>query len=310
MDDWGYDLSYLKTMWELVDNRKTYHENKRRLEGAMYAQCPYEIEWIQVDTLEPLFERDVGDLTGLKRSIKKQCLVQPLVVRKSETIRDKKRPYEIIVGFRRWEAAQKVGLLKVPCIVRKVSKEQARILNTIENLHRKNKNPIEAAEFYKEWLDESSVPQRFLALSTGKSQAYISNRIRLLRLTDKNRSYVAHGKLTPEHGMRLLEVSDPNLQTELGEKAVAKRLTTRQLRNVIKKSVEEEKINVDQFIKEILLRPPCELIHKISDKIQKKNDRCFDCSLYKRCKNLARAERKKTKNISLPLKPECNEKKS
>ena len=124
-----------------------------------------------------LFEKDA--LEDLTNSIKERGIIQPIIVRKSKTENDK---FEIIAGERRWQAAQYAGLHDVPVIIINVDNLKSLEFAIVENVQRKDLNPIEEAEGYKRLIDEFSYDQDKVSKFIGKSRAHISNCLRLLTL--------------------------------------------------------------------------------------------------------------------------------
>ncbi|MDQ0313737.1 ParB/RepB/Spo0J family partition protein [Amorphus orientalis] len=150
---------------------------------------------------------DETDLSELASSIKDRGVVQPILVRRqpaSDSV------FEIIAGERRWRAAQKAGLHDVPVVIRDVDDRQALELAIIENVQRADLNAIEEAHGYERLMADFSYTQAELGKVIGKSRSHVANTLRLLKLSDKARTYVAGGELTAGHARALLTAEDPD----------------------------------------------------------------------------------------------------
>lgn len=163
-------------------------------------------------------EKDLEDLAG---SLKAKGIVQPILVRPAAGQTDR---YEIIAGERRWRAAQKAGLHDAPIIIRDVTDQEALELAIIENVQRADLNPIEEAMGYDQLTAEFSYSQGELAKVIGKSRSHVANTMRLLKLPNSVKDYLAEGLLTAGHARALITVDDP---AALAEVLVEKGLTVR-----------------------------------------------------------------------------------
>ncbi|MTI43981.1 ParB family chromosome partitioning protein [Roseibium hamelinense] len=163
-------------------------------------------------------EKDLADLT---ESLKAKGIVQPILVRPAAGSADR---YEIIAGERRWRAAQKAGLHEAPIIVRDVTDQEALELAIIENVQRADLNPIEEAMGYDQLTAEFQYSQGELAKVIGKSRSHVANTMRLLKLPNSVKDYLAEGLLTAGHARALITVDDP---AALAELIVEKGLTVR-----------------------------------------------------------------------------------
>lgn len=164
---------------------------------------------------------DKDQMEELIDSIKTSGIVQPLIVRK------KADGYEIVAGERRWRAAQKAGLTTVPAIVRKYKDTDMAEIGLIENLQRSDLNPMEEANGYKTMMDELGMTQAEVAKRLGKSRTAITNALRLLKLPDKIKGYLATKELTVGQVRPLLAFSDPEDMEKMGTLAVESGLTAR-----------------------------------------------------------------------------------
>ena len=173
-----------------------------------------------------VFEKE--SLEELTNSIKERGIIQPIIVRKSENIIDK---FEIIAGERRWQAAQKAGLHKVPAIIIEADNLKSLEFAIVENVQRKDLNPIEEAEGYKRLIEEFSYDQEKVAKFIGKSRAHISNCLRLLSLPQKIIQYVIDEKLSQGHAKILVGLENAQL---LAEKIISKKLSVRQAEALVR----------------------------------------------------------------------------
>ena len=178
--------------------------------------------------LQPRKTFDRESLQELSNSIKERGIIQPIVVRKS---RDKKDKFEIVAGERRWQAAQKAGLHKVPAIIIEADNLKSLEFAIVENVQRKDLNPIEEAEGYKRLIEEFSYDQEKVAKFIGKSRAHISNCLRLLSLPQKIIQYVIDEKLSQGHAKILVGLENAQL---LAEKIISKKLSVRQAEALVR----------------------------------------------------------------------------
>ncbi len=171
---------------------------------------------------QPRKKFDKENLVELSNSIKERGIIQPIIVRKSEEQEDK---YEIIAGERRWQAAQNAGLHEVPVVIIKADNLKSLEFAIVENVQRKDLNPIEEAEGYKRLIDDFKYDQDKVAKFIGKSRTYISNCLRLLTLPDKVIEYLIEEKITQGHAKVLVGLDNVQL---LAEKIISKKLSVRQ----------------------------------------------------------------------------------
>jgi len=162
-------------------------------------------------------------LEELAQSIRSSGIVQPLVVRKNGA------RYQLIAGERRWRAAQRAQLQRVPVVIREVGDEQALELTLVENIQREDLNPIEQARAFQRLMDQFHLTQDEVASRTGKDRATVANSVRLLMLDATFLEWIEEGKMTAGHGRALLAVDDPKLRLDLAQKASRGKLTVRQV---------------------------------------------------------------------------------
>ena len=171
---------------------------------------------------QPRKNFDKNSLEELTASIRERGIIQPIIVRASEDSNDK---YELIAGERRWQAAQNAGLHEVPVVILNVDNLKSLEFAIVENVQRKDLNPIEEAEGYQRLINEFNYDQDKVAKFIGKSRAHISNCIRLLSLPAKVIEHIINEKLSPGHAKILVGLDNSEL---LAEKIIKKKLSVRQ----------------------------------------------------------------------------------
>ena len=172
------------------------------------------------------FEKE--SLEELTSSIKERGIIQPIVVRKSDDLIDK---FEIVAGERRWQAAQKAGLHKVPVIVIEADNLKSLEFAIVENVQRKDLNSIEEAEGYKRLIEEFNYDQEKVAKFIGKSRAHVSNCLRLLNLPQKIIDYVIEEKISQGHAKILVGIENAEF---VADKIISKKLSVRQAEALVR----------------------------------------------------------------------------
>jgi ParB family chromosome partitioning protein len=172
-------------------------------------------------------------LKELAESIKKQGIVQPIVVRPLG-----ERRFEIIAGERRWRAAQMAGLETVPAVVRDVPDRTAIAMALIENIQRADLNPLEEAEAMQRLIAEFSVTHQEAAEAVGRSRAAVSNLLRLLELSREVQDLVRQGALEMGHARALLALKGP-AQTDAARRVVDKGMTVRDTEKLVRNKLKE-----------------------------------------------------------------------
>jgi ParB family chromosome partitioning protein len=162
-------------------------------------------------------------LEELAQSIRSSGIVQPLVARRIGG------RYQLIAGERRWRAAQRAGLGRVPVIVRNVPEEMALEMTLVENLQREDLNPIEQAHAFQLLTDEFNLTQEQVAERTGKDRATIANAVRLLKLEEPIQQLLEDGRLSAGHGRALLAIADSQVRLELARRVARGGMTVRQV---------------------------------------------------------------------------------
>ena len=171
---------------------------------------------------------DEENLQDLTNSIKERGVIQPIIVRKSNSENSK---YEIIAGERRWLAARKAGLHDIPVVVTEADDLKSLEFAIVENVQRHDLNPLEEAQGYKRLIDEFSYDQDKVSKFIGKSRSYITNSLRLLNLPADVLTYVEKRKITPGHAKILVGLENASF---LASKIIDKKLSVRQSEKFVK----------------------------------------------------------------------------
>lgn len=189
-------------------------------------------------------------ITELSLSIKEKGVLQPLIVRRVGT------GYEIIAGERRWRAAQKAGVTKVPIIIKEASDGEALELALIENLQRQDLNPIEEASGYHHLIENFGLTHEEVATRIGKDRSTITNQLRLLRLPEEAQRALVEGEITAGHARAILSLGSPaEMESALG--AIRKqKLSVRNTESLVKKmsstgKKEERESDEDPYVRSL-----------------------------------------------------------
>ncbi|MGE0592069.1 MAG: ParB/RepB/Spo0J family partition protein [Vicinamibacterales bacterium] len=192
-----------------------------------------DIDLLQPNEQQPRLQMDDVRLEELARSVAANGIIQPILVRRTGAT------YRIIAGERRWRAAQRAQLLKVPVVVREMPADNADQhlleLALIENIQRENLNPVEEAVAYQRLSDEFSMTQDQIAAAVGKDRSSVANYVRLLRLPDEVRAELAAGTLAMGHARALLALPDEAAQRRAARDVIAGRLSVRETEALVKK---------------------------------------------------------------------------
>ena len=172
------------------------------------------------------FEKE--SLDELTSSIKERGIIQPIIVRKSEDQNDK---FEIVAGERRWQAAQNAGLHEIPAVVIVADNLKSLEFAIVENIQRKDLNPIEEAQGYKQLIDDFYYDQEKVAKFIGKSRAHITNCLRLLSLPKEITDLIIDEKISQGHAKVLIGLDNATL---LAKKIVSKKLSVRQTESLVR----------------------------------------------------------------------------
>jgi len=186
------------------------------------------IEYLTRGQYQPRKQFDDLALEELASSIKSSGLIQPIVVRPID-----EKNYEIVAGERRWRAAQKAGLDKVPCLINHYDDEQTAAITTIENVNRVDLNPIEEAQAYQRLIDDFGYLHDEIAAVVGKSRSKITNLLRLLTLDERIQQYLITQVLSEGHG-KVLITCPQNKQVQLADQCIKHGWSVRKLQDMVR----------------------------------------------------------------------------
>jgi ParB family chromosome partitioning protein len=193
------------------------------------------VNLIRRNPRQPRRAIDAASLEELATSIAAVGVVQPVIVRMVDG------SYELIVGERRWRAAQKAGFTVIPAIVRSASDVESLELALVENVVRQQLNPVDEAYALKVLLEDLGVTQESLAARVGKSRSAIANKVRLLDLPAAVQESLASGALTEGHGRALLGLPEKGKQLQLARRVVEKGMSVRQVEDEVRRLAEGAK---------------------------------------------------------------------
>ena len=194
--------------------------------GAYFAELP--LDRIRPNAVQPRQVFDEEAMAELVHSIQEVGLLQPVVVRRAGD-----QDYELVMGERRWRAAQEAGLGTIGAIVRETGDNDMLRDALLENLHRSQLNPLEEAAAYAQMLEDFGCTHDELASRIGRSRPQISNTLRLLKLSAAVQRRVAAGVLSAGHARSLLAVEDADLQDRLAQRVVAEGISVRGLEEIV-----------------------------------------------------------------------------
>lgn len=198
------------------------------------AKTEIAVNEVDIDLIDPNPEQPrtrfvESAMDELAASIRSNGIVQPIVVRRNDD------RYQIVAGERRWRAAQKAGLRRVPVTLKEISDEKLLEVALIENIQRQELNVVEEARAYRKLLDNIGFTQEELSERVGKDRSMISTALRLLKLPEQVLEFVENEMLTPGHARTLLVSNDSARQIEVAKAIVDFNLTVREAERMIKK---------------------------------------------------------------------------
>jgi ParB family chromosome partitioning protein len=211
-----------------------------------FFQCP--VEMIEPNPYQPRKSFSPDELDEMVASVREKGIITPLLVSRTEA------GYQLIAGERRWRAAQKAGLARVPVVVRESTPSESLELALIENIHRKDLNPIEEAGAYGKLLEETGMTQDALAKRLGKDRSSITNLLRLLKLPVKIQQDVIDGLLSMGHARLLAGLKDHQAQKAMRDAVVKKGLSVRQAEALAKKGKGSANARGKRTVKDPYLR--------------------------------------------------------
>lgn len=186
-----------------------------------------DIDLVAPNPDQPRTNFDREELAELSKSIEKEGLLQPILVRKMDS-----GTYQIIAGERRWQACKLAGLKQVPVRVKDVEDDKALELALIENIQRSDLNPIEEAYGYKRLMERQHLTQAEVARAVSKGRSTIANALRLLELPEDAQQMLYEGKITAGHARAILSVPTPEGREKLTNKLREEKLSVRQTENL------------------------------------------------------------------------------
>jgi len=188
-----------------------------------------DVDLIKPNPDQPRTRFPEESLTELAQSITNNGIIQPIVVRLKAGI------YEIVAGERRWRAAQKAGLKRVPVVIKEVSDEKLLELALIENIQRQELNAVEEARAYRKLVDTVGLTQEMVAERVGKNRTVITTFLRLLKLPDEVLKLIEEEKISAGHGRALLMTDDSEAQRRIGNMIVEMALSVRESEKAVKR---------------------------------------------------------------------------
>jgi len=192
------------------------------LKGFNFFEAP--LASLQANPEQPRKDFDFEELKALSDSIRVKGVIQPILVSQIT-----KNTFQIIAGERRFRAAKLAGLEKVPVVVQSFTKEEVFEISLLENIQRKDLNPIEEALAFQKLMLEAKYTQEILAQRLGKSRPYIANSLRLLKLSALVQKMLVEQKLSPGHARLLLMLESEPLQDHFAKKCVSEQASIKQL---------------------------------------------------------------------------------
>ena len=204
------------------------------LEPPRSGPMEVDVDLLSPNERQPRLHMDDARLEELAQSIRHNGVIQPILVRKAGNA------YRIIAGERRWRAAQRAGLLKVPVVVRDVPEnedkdKQLLQLALIENIQRENLNPVDEAIAYQKLADEFGLTQDHIATAVGKDRSSVANFMRLLKLPDEVRAELASGRLSMGHARAILALPDAATQRHAAREVISRSLSVRETEAMVKR---------------------------------------------------------------------------
>lgn len=203
-------------------------KNKKENENKQVQEI--ELDKIIPNRYQPRRTFSDESISELAQTLSEQGLLQPIIVRKSKDDEDK---YEIIAGERRYRAARSLNWTKISAIVEDMDDARVASLALIENLQREDLNPIDEAQAYLELMKTNDLTQTELAKQVGKTQSYVANKIRLLRLTPEVQDLLISKKITQRHGRALLGLSESDQDRAVNE-IIEHGLTVKETEEMVK----------------------------------------------------------------------------
>lgn len=194
------------------------------------------IDEISPNPWQPRRDFDEESLNALASSIRENGLIQPVVVRKK-----KDGTYELAAGERRWRAAKMAGLTVIPAISKEYDNRSMAEMALVENLQRKDLNPVDEGMAYRKLMDEYGLTQENISKKVGKSRPYVANMVRLLDLPEEVKDFLSKGQLTAGQARPLLGLESDAEKVQLARRIVKEGLSARKVEDIIREGKEPKK---------------------------------------------------------------------
>lgn len=217
-----------------IGEAKEKKESKEKVENKN-PETMVKLSMVEPNGEQPRKNFDEDSLLELAESIKQFGLLQPIIVQ------DRKNHYEIIAGERRWRAAKMAGLKEIPVIIKNLTNQEIVEISLIENIQRKDLNPIEEAQAYKRLLEEFNLKQDEVAERVSKSRTAVTNSMRLLKLCDEVQQMVVNEMISTGHARALLSIEDPEEQYMIAQKVFDEKMSVREVEKLVKDLHKPEK---------------------------------------------------------------------
>ena len=211
------------------DEKNTFGKEVENIDQEVIGKIiELDINEIEINPLQPRSNFSEVLIEELASSIKSLGLIQPITVRKIET-----NKFQLISGERRFRAAKLINLLKIPAYVRIANDEEILEMALVENIQRKDLDPIEIALCYERLIKEANIRQDVLSERVGKKRSTIANYIRLLKLDPIIQTGIRDGFLSMGHGRAIINIEETDKQLEIYEKIISKKLSVRQTEKIV-----------------------------------------------------------------------------
>ncbi len=221
------------------------------------------VENISVNKHQPRHVFDEEKLKELANSIREHGVVQPIIVRPSDS-----EQFELVAGERRWRACKIAGIKKIPAIVKNLNEKETSEIALIENIQREDLNPIEEAVAYSTLMEEYGLTQEELSKRVGKSRPFIANTVRLLSLSEQIKGFISSGAISAGHARALMSLPRDGDRQELAKKIINKGLSVRQAEQEVKIALEDrkprKKKDIDPVISDLEERLKTKFCTKVS----------------------------------------------
>jgi ParB family transcriptional regulator, chromosome partitioning protein len=202
-----------------------------------------DLDLIEPNTDQPRTRFGEANLDELAQSIRANGVVQPIIVRTQGS------KYQIVAGERRWRAAQKAGLEKIPAVIKNVSDDKLLELALIENIQRQELNAVEEARAYKKLIETVGLTQEMVAERVGKNRTAITTFLRLLKLPEDIQKLIEEEKITAGHARALLMTEDDNIRRKVAKNIVEFSLSVREVEKAVKKLAKSGEVTENKLVK-------------------------------------------------------------